>query len=246
MQMRKLLIAESNDELRYALAELLGEHYQVCICRSGDRALELLRSFSPDIIYIDLMMQQLDGITVLHTAMQEGIRPAILASVSFESAYISEALAKLQVDYVVKKPTAATAIAGHLAEIAGGLSAPAVVTPMPQTDLSGILLRLNFGSHRDGYRFLLYGAPLFAENIQQTVTKELYPPIGKQVGKSGLQVERSIRSAIHSAWENRNEEVGRQYFTPAPDGSSPRPTNSQMLHMLLRLISNQHNGKKVG
>jgi CheY-like chemotaxis protein len=246
MQTPKLLIAESNDELRHALAELLGEHYQVCICRTGDRALELLRSFSPDIIYIDLMLPQIDGITVLNTALQEGIRPAILASTGFESPYISDALGKLQVDYVVKKPCAATAIAGHIDEISGALHTANAPQAAPQADISSVLLQLNFGSHRDGYRFLIYGTPLFAQNPQQTVTKELYPAIGKHFGKTGGQVERSMRSAIDSAWLQRNEKVWLRYFTPAPDGSIPRPTNSQMLHTMVRVLAQQNIRKKIG
>lgn len=244
--MRKLLIAECNDELRFALAELLGEHYHVCVCRSGERALELLRSFSPDIIYIDLMLPQIDGITVLQTAIQEGIRPAILASIGLESPYISEALEKLQVDYVVKKPCAVRVIAKHIEEISLALQAGPAQRHNTPGDLADVLLALNLGSHRDGYHFLIYGVPLFAQNTQQTVTKELYPAIGKQFGKSGAQVERSIRSAIHSAWKTRNEDIWRQYFTPAPDGSIPRPTNSQMLHTLLRILSGQQKAKKVG
>lgn len=247
MALQKLLIAESNDELRQALSEQLGESYQVCLCRSGDRALDLLRSFSPDILYIDLMLSQIDGITVLQTALQEGIRPAVLAAIRFESDYITDTLCKLQVDYVVKKPCSADAIARHIREInvtcSRGIAPEA---PTSQVDLSALLLQLNFGSHRDGYRYLIYGAPIFAQNPQQTVTKELYPTIGKQFGKTGGQVERSIRSATESAWKVRNDALWLRYFTPAPDGSIPRPTNSQMLHTLVRALSNQQNQRKIG
>ena len=246
MATRKLLIAESNDELRQALAELFGQHYQVCICRSGDRALELLRSFSPDIVYIDLMLPQIDGITVLQTALQEGIRPGILAACGFESPYIAEALGKLQVDYVIRKPCAPAAIAGHIDEIAGAIDQAPAPPALSRTELSSVLLQLNFGSHRDGYRYLICGAGLFAQNIQQTVTKELYPAIGKHFGKSGQQVERSIRSAIDAAWQQRNEAVWRRYFTPAPNGTIPRPTNSKMLHALVRVLESQQILKKYG
>ena len=50
MQTRKLLIAESSDELRQSLTDSLSQCYQICACGSGDRALELLRNFSPDIV----------------------------------------------------------------------------------------------------------------------------------------------------------------------------------------------------
>ena len=244
--MQKLLIAESNDELRQALAELLGEEYQICVCRSGDRALELLRGIEPDIVYIDLMLPQLDGIAVLHTALQEGLHPDILVSLSFESPYITEALNRLQVDYMVKKPCTAGAIASHIREISGLSQIRTPTQPQPSVELSDFLLHLGLGGHRDGYHFLVYGTPLFAANPQQTVTKELYPAIGKHFGKSGLQVERSMRSAIHSAWAQRDDRIWREYFSPAPDGTIPRPTNSQMLFTLIRLLGAEKKLQKIG
>ena len=205
-----------------------------------------MRSLQPDIVYIDLMLPQLDGITVLQTALQEIARPAVLVSLSFESPYISDALGRLQVDYVVKKPCPAGAIATHIREISGLSQTVLSVRNQPQVDLPGFLLQLGFGSHRDGYHFLIYGTPLFAENPRQTVTKELYPAIGKHFGKTGQQVERSIRSATESAWACRNDSLWREYFSPAPDGTIPRPTNSQMLFTLVRLLDTGKKLQKIG
>ena len=93
---------------------------------------------------------------------------------------------------------------------------------------------------------MVTGLPIFAKNPQQTLTKELYPDIAKLHGKSGAQVERSIRNAIEQAWQHRDERIWRMYFSPAPDGSIPRPTNGQLLHTLMRQISGLQNGKKTG
>lgn len=246
MQTNKLLIADSSEELCRALNDLLGQRYHICTCHSGDRALELLRSFSPDLIYIDLMLPQIDGLTVLQTALQEGIRPAMLVSVGLQSPYIERALSRLQVDYVLKKPCSAKVIAGHIDELAGAAHGAPVKASDLQAEIAGILVQMGFKNNLSGFRYVVSGLPMFAENPQQTVTKELYPAIGKLHGKTGEQVERAIRNAIELAWQRRDERIWRMYFAPAPDGSIPRPTNGQLLHTLMRQISGLQTDEKVG
>ena len=246
MQPRKLLIAESSEELCRTQNDLLGQRYDICTCHSGDRVLELLRSFSPDLIYIDLMLPQIDGLTVLQTALQEGIRPAMLVSVGLQSSYIERALSRLQVDYVLKKPCSAKVIAGHIDELAGAAHGAPVKASDLQAEIAGILVQMGFKNNLSGFRYVVSGLPMFAENPQQTVTKELYPAIGKLHGKTGEQVERAIRNAIELAWQRRDERIWRMYFAPAPDGSIPRPTNGQLLHTLMRQISGLQKDEKIG
>jgi two-component system response regulator (stage 0 sporulation protein A) len=246
MQTNKLLIADSSEELCRALNDLLGQRYHICTCHSGDKALELLRSFSPDLIYIDLMLPQIDGLAVLQTALQEDIRPAMLVSVGLQSPYIERALSRLQVDYVLKKPCSAKVIAGHIDELAGAAHGAPVKASDLQAEIAGILVQMGFKNNLSGFRYVVSGLPMFAENPQQTVTKELYPAIGKLHGKTGEQVERAIRNAIELAWQRRDERIWRMYFAPAPDGSIPRPTNGQLLHTLMRQISGLQKDEKIG
>ena len=246
MQPRKLLIAESSEELCHALCDLLGQRYHICTCHSGDQALALLRSFSPDLIYIDLMLPQVDGLAVLQTASQEGILPATLVSVGLQSPYIERTLNRLQVDYVLKKPCSAKVIAGHIDEIADAISESPIKPSDLQSEISEILVQLNFKNNLSGFRYIVSGLPVFSENPQQTVTKELYPAIAKLHGKTGAQVERSIRNAIDQAWQHRDDRIWRMYFAPAPDGSIPRPTNGQLLHTLMRQLPGLQKEKKVG
>lgn len=244
MQTRKLLIAESNDELRQALTDSLSQRYQICACGSGDRALELLRSFSPDVIYIDLMLPQMDGIAVLQAAAREGIHPTVLASIGFETPYINNALSRLQIEYVVRRPCTVSVLAGHIDELCG-----IQLQPLPQTDLAAataaILTRLGMGNNLSGFRYLITAMPMFLKDPRQALTKELYPAIAKRHGKTWMQVERAMRNAIESAWERRNEHLWQRCFAPAADGSIPRPTNGQMLYFLYGELSGQVKSKET-
>ncbi|TFW20233.1 response regulator [Massilia arenosa] len=45
--------------------EVIGK-YDVCECASGEEALQLAREIAPDLVLLDVMMPELDGIQLLH------------------------------------------------------------------------------------------------------------------------------------------------------------------------------------
>ncbi len=60
-------------------------------------------------------------------------------------------------------------------------------------------------------------------------------PMPRPSGR-GQQVERSIRTAIASAWMKGSPERWRTYFPTAPDGTIPRPTNGDFIARLATLL----------
>ena len=92
MQPRKLLIAESSEEYRVALAESLTGEYHVRTCADGIQTQQLLRSFQPDILVLDLMLPGMDGITLLQLAREEGPLPMVLAQSRYISDFVLDAL----------------------------------------------------------------------------------------------------------------------------------------------------------
>ena len=78
--MRKLLIADCNEDYRAALAAALSSQYHVLCSRTGTEALALLYQEQPDIFLLDLMLPELDGLTLLERAYADNIRPMVLAA----------------------------------------------------------------------------------------------------------------------------------------------------------------------
>ena len=87
-----------------------------------------------------------------------------------------------------------------------------IETITQQEQARNILLELGFPVHRSGYRRLRVAIPCFAQNPEQSLTKELYPRIAKQVGCTTNDVESSIRRSILCAWEHGNQDAWKEYF----------------------------------
>ena len=245
MDFPKVLIADEADEYRQALEETLSKQYIVRTCRSGSQALELLRSFRPDILVTDLMLPELDGLTLLQMAAQAGIRPKILVTAFYLSPYTQASLDRLHVDYTMRKPCSLQAVVCRLADFAAELTTRPLSSYDPEELIANVLLQLGIGAHLDGFRYLLSAIPLYSHDRNQAITKELYTAVADIHKKESKQVERSIRSAIHGTWQRRNESVWAEYFTTSPDGTVPRPSNGYFIGRLALLLTEQANKSKV-
>ncbi len=245
MDFPKLLIADEADEYRQALEETLGKQYIVRTCRSGSQALELLRSFRPDILVTDLMLPELDGLTLLQMAAEIGIRPKILVTAYHFSPYMQAMLERLQVDYTMRKPCSLQAVACRLADFAAELTVRPLSSYDPEDLIANVLLRLGMRANLDGFRYLLTAVPLYSHDRNQAITKELYTAVAEAHSKESRQVERSIRSAIHRTWNLHNGPVWAEYFIPGPDGTVPRPSNGEFIGRLALLLIEQANQSKA-
>ena len=239
MEPLRVLIADNSEEFRQALAAALEGSYRVRTCSDGMEALELLQSEQPDILVMDLMLPQLDGLTLLQLANQGNFRPKTLVVGRYFSPYVTASLGRLQADYCMSKPCSIQAIVCRIADFAAETTpaAPCAVTP---TDwVTNSLLQLGIGAHLDGFAYLKLAIPHFRLDPNQSITKELYAYVAEACGKGDKQVERSIRSAIDGAWKRRSDQVWAAYFTPGPDGIVPKPSNGRFIAHMAQLLTRE-------
>lgn len=236
MEIRKLLIAEGAEDFRLALADALKGVYHIRISREGQETLDLLRTFKPDLMLLDLMLPGLDGISLLQQAEEEGILPVVLATTRYVSDYVMETIAQLHVGYIMMKPCDVGATIRRLADLSRRIHQPMPTRPDPETNISNILLALGVPTKLRGYTHLREAVLLMAEKPGQAITKELYPAVALRCNCDATHVERSARSAILAAWQHRDEQIWRLYFPPDSDGKFPRPTNAAFITRLAELI----------
>lgn len=234
-EMIRILIADGSEVFRTALAEVLRPGYAVETCQNGMELMEAVLRFRPDILVLDLMLPWKDGLTVLHTLREQGISLKVLATTSFTSEYLMESLQKLGVDYVVLKPCDIQAVTERLTDLAVSLTEPVPRHRDRRETVSAGLLRLGISRKRKGFECAREAILLFAEDPEQSVTKELYPAVASRLGHgNGRQVEKDIRAAIEEAWNQRNDRVWRTMFP----GMERKPTNKVFVFRMSELLLN--------
>lgn len=244
MDSRKLLIAEGSDELARALTEALAGEYHIRTCSDGETALDLLRSFAPDVMILDLMLPRLDGLTLLQMARDEGCMPTVLAISRLFSEYVSLALGRLGVDYAMPKPCALRALVARIRDMeknaVSGRGTPSLPEAMTAPDhgvtVTNLLLSMGFKSSHDGYQYLREAILIMSKNPDQPLTKELYPQVAELFQRGSGNVERSCRSAIEYALKHGDKQIWRMYFAPDAAGEISKPTNGAFITRMVEVL----------
>ena len=229
--MRKLLIADCSEDYRTALAAVLRSQYHVLCCRSGTEALALLHQERPDIFVLDLMLPELDGLTLLERISSNGICPMVLAVTPILSDYVFSCAQRLGIEYLVRKPCDIEAIASRVRDLSHRLKAPEPKMD-PDSYIRNLLLSLDLSTKHNGYTYLREAILLMAKDPAQSVTKMLYPEIARTNGCHKENVERSIRTALDRAWEKRNPQTWQKYFPNAQQ----RPSNAVFISRLAEAL----------
>lgn len=218
--MQKLLIADMSEAYTDALKAVFENEFDLQICHDGETALELLQSFAPDALVINLRLPYKDGLTTL---MQSAHRPrVILATSPSTDPYTEQRAIQAGVQYLMVLPKV-EALRVQLMNM--------VASELPYNcDLEGQtvvhLHSLNFQTHLDGYHQLHIGIPIFAKNPNICLSKELYPAVAKQMKLPDPRtVEHSVRNAIEDAWKRKDPTVWLKYFSPATLAAPRCPSN---------------------
>ena len=100
----RILIAEDDEGVRGAIRRALEqEGYQVTVAEDGARALEISENMTPDLYLLDVMMPEVDGLSVCRTLRRRGDATPILVVTARH--LISDRVAGLDAgadDYLVK------------------------------------------------------------------------------------------------------------------------------------------------
>jgi len=229
--MRKLLIADCNEDYRSALAATLTGQYHVLCCRTGTEALELLHHEHPDILVLDLMLPELDGLTLLERACADGIRPMVLAVTPLFSGYVFSCAQRLGIEYLVRKPCDIDAVASRIKDLSQRLKAPASKTDSVSY-ITDVLLSMGFSTKHNGFAYLREAILLMAKDPTLSVTKVLYPAVARMCNCHKENVERSMRTALDCAWERGNPALWNRYFPNAVQ----RPSNAVFISRIAEAL----------
>ena len=239
----RVLIADGSEEFCGALADTLQniEEFEiVAIAHDGEEAIRLARQTQPDVLVMDLMLQKLDGISVLKQAAQLDQPPAALVTSSYITDYAAAAAAGLGAKYFMLKPCDAHAVADRLAEIQAHSREPRPAQPKKpgapdiETMVTGIIHEIGVPAHIKGYQYLREAIMIAVQDMDviNAITKVLYPQVAKTFSTTPSRVERAIRHAIEVAWDRGDLDTLQRFFGYTVSNTKGKPTNSEFIALI--------------
>jgi len=216
----------------------------VDVAHDGKEALEKLRSCRYDVLLLDLIMPQIDGLGVLEQIKFSGMdAPATVVVSAMRNENMIRQACALGARYYMVKPVEPDTLYKRVIDlvqsnaIAKERNAIASMSQPPRSldeKITSVFLVAGIPAHIKGYHYLREGIRMayYTPSIINRITKELYPGIAKHFSTSASKVERAIRHAIEVAWtrgkiENLNQLFGYTIYT-----KNDKPTNGEFIALV--------------
>ena len=263
MENVNVVIVDDNPMILNTLDEVISSEAGLSVIGRADNgkdAIDMIKDTQPDVVLLDLVMPQMDGITVVEnikkkTSMLKNPAFIILSAVGGEQ--MTEEAFQAGANYFLMKPFDKDILVNKIRRIGKRpvrpvpgkvLEAPLkAATPEEaamnreeymkehlETDITKMLHELGIPAHIKGYQYLRDAISMVVRDreMMEAVTKILYPEIAKKNYTSSSRVERAIRHAIEVAWGRGSLEVIDELFGYTISTGKGKPTNSEFIALI--------------
>ena len=239
MQKVRVLMIDDNDQLIEAVKESFKKSSKiefVMKANNGREGFDLIKNHQDeyDIIILDLIMPGKDGLYILESMKQEGIKKKVIVATSNNAIDVIREVSEYGVNYYILKPFEMCDLEKRILDIISREYDKKVIDVeynTVQSAISKILHELGIPSHIKGYQYIREGINI-VYNRPETVggiTKELYPELANKYDTTVSRVERAIRHAIEVSWNRGSWDLMEEIFGNSVDVDKAKPTNSEFI-----------------
>ena len=233
---KQVLIADADfvfaKELSRALEKC--EKFQVIdIALNGQQAVRMVEERYPDVLVMDILLPELDGLSVLEKIGSVTPLPIIIATSAFISNYMAVSAMNLGVRQLIKKPCDVESVAASVERACRIL--PRTGSEYDRKSLiANTLHDVGVPANIKGYTYLIDALDLVISNpdLPFSMTQSLYIPVAEQRGVKPEQVSRAIKRAIDIAWDRGDLDTLQSYFGYTVSNTRGIPTNGEFVSII--------------
>ena len=240
----KILVADDNIDMLQFLTDLINNepNFEVIdTASSGDILLDKILSMTPDVVVLNNLLPQLDGISVVSKVKEFAMDKTpffVMVSPFFSDAVAAEA-SSLGVSYLLVKPFPAEALIDRLNLLAKECAPKDDRRNLIVRSVTDIIHEVGVPAHIKGYHYVREAIMMAVEDmdILNAITKVLYPSVAKKFDTTPSRVERAIRHAIETAWNRGDVDTLNSFFGYTVSNTKGKPTNSEFIAMIADKLS---------
>ncbi|MBR1883480.1 MAG: sporulation transcription factor Spo0A [Clostridia bacterium] len=252
LEKKKVMILDDNRDFLEILKDYVNtkdELEVVCYDYDGRNAEKLIDEYMPDIILLDIVMPEKDGLNVLEDLgkRKNYKMPLIVVMSSIGQERITQTAIEMGAMYYVVKPFDIKKLVDRVIELTaerkiGDLKiVQSAVVGKREIDKTTLESRVTAAihdigvpAHIKGYQYVRQAIIMAveSEDVINSVTKVLYPKLALQFDTTPSRIERAIRHAIEVAWNRGQIEIHDKIFGYTVNSNKGKPTNSEFIAMI--------------
>ena len=237
MKKTKLLMIDDNTQLVEAVKEYFSDSSEIEVKYVASDGIEGLRLIEEkddyDVVVLDLVMPNKDGIWVLEQLKNKGLDKKIIVETSYNAMDVIRQVSEYGVKYYLLKPFDLEDLEKRilqLNDVKVGKSIDLASNNI-KSSITKTLHDLGIPSHIKGYQYIRDGVEIIFDrpDIIGGITKELYPELANKFETTVSRVERAIRHAIEVSWNRGDWDLMEELFGHSVDIDKAKPTNSEFM-----------------
>jgi len=239
MEKIKLLMVDDNINLVDMVKEYFKNNELIEVKYSaidGQKGIDLIdkEQNNFDVLILDLIMPNKDGIYVLSEMKKRGINKKTIVSTSYNASEVIREVSEYGVNYFILKPFDIVDLEKRILELTKTKKESKNIDFYHnnlQISITKILHELGIPSHIKGYQYIRDGIGIIFERPETIggITKELYPELASKYNTTVSRVERAIRHAIEVSWNRGDWDLMEEIFGHSVDIDKAKPTNSEFI-----------------
>lgn len=231
--MRRVLLTDELQEVLADLTKAMGDHFQVRSCQTSRGLTQVIESYCPDLMVLDLSMPGYDPFDVLRSIRHRNIQ--VIATCWGVSDYLIQLLDELGVRWLMVKPLQSSVVAARLLELELQLDDPP--DRAVRSTAYGLLMQIEIPLSRPAFRPLAEAITFAALNPGCSMTEDLYPHVARVCGTTPGSAEITIRRGIEQAFRFRKLFTWKRLFDNT--AAEKCPSNSAFIKQLAHIIRKQ-------
>ena len=244
---KTVLIADADFVFAKQLSRALEEsgNFQVIdIALNGKLAVRMVEERHPDVLVMDILLPELDGLSVLETIGSVVPHPIVIAASAFLSNYVAVAAMDLGARQLIKKPCDVGSIVASVARACRILPRSGIGYDR-RSLIANTLHDVGIPANIKGYFYLIDALELAIANPEAafSMTQSIYVPIAKQHDIKPELVSRAITRAIDIAWDRGDLDTLQSYFGYTVSNTRGMPTNGEFVAIIGETLRFQLNAQ---
>ena len=233
-----VLMIDDNTSITNKAAQYFSSHAVINVVKTinnGKEGLEFIlkNQNEYDIILMDIIMPEVDGITILEEMKKNNIKKNVIILTSYKKESTIKMVSQYDVDYYMLKPFDMKALEQRMMDIVNPSTEeePETKNTKVEIEISKLLHSLGIPSHIRGYQYIRESVYMMYEipDMIGGITKCIYPEIAVRFDTTASRVERAIRHAIEVSWSRGDYELMEELFGHSVDYDRSKPTNSEFI-----------------
>ena len=253
----KVLVCDDNKNFTNIVSNFLASQNDMEVVETavnGKEAIEKIIQSKPDVVLLDLVMPELDGLGVMEKLAVSNLdkMPRIILQSAISQEYVIKEALELGAYCFMLEPYELPVLADRIRTAYGDNSVASIsfVTPPynneyinvartneeldAEIEVTNLMHKFGIPANISGHQYLREAILMVIEDrgLITGITKALYPDIAKNHKTTGAKVERAIRHAIETCWLRGRIDVLENTFGYSISPERGKPTNSEFIAMV--------------